>query len=123
MIAPLALIQRLLPQLRECNATVINVSSDAAVEAYETWGGYGSSKSALDQLSRVLAAEEPLLRVYSVDPGDMHTDMQQRAYPGEDISDRPLPEVMAPAFLRLLEERPVSGRYQASEWITAEVAR
>lgn len=117
VLAPLALIQLLLPTLRESGGVVLNVSSDAAVEAYPGWGGYGSAKAALDQLSAVLAAEEPRLRVYAVDPGDMRTDMHQAAFPGEDISDRPSPETVVPALLRLLDARPASGRYRASEWI------
>jgi NAD(P)-dependent dehydrogenase (short-subunit alcohol dehydrogenase family) len=94
-------------------ARVINVSSDAAVEAYAGWGGYGSSKAALEQLSAVLAVENPALRVYWVDPGDMRTQMQQEAFPGEDISDRPLPEESVPGFLALLEGDLPSGRYAA----------
>jgi NAD(P)-dependent dehydrogenase (short-subunit alcohol dehydrogenase family) len=85
------------------------------VEAYPGWGGYGSSKAALDQLTAVLAAEEPAVRSYAVDPGDMRTEMHQRAYPGEDISDRPLPETVVPAFLRLLDDRPPCGRFRAAD--------
>jgi NAD(P)-dependent dehydrogenase (short-subunit alcohol dehydrogenase family) len=114
VVAPLALLQLVLPLLRASNGTVVSVSSDAAVEAYAGWGAYGSSKAALEQLTAVLAVEEPEIRFYAVDPGDMRTEMHQRAFPGEDISDRPLPEAVAPAFLRLLESRPPSGRYQAS---------
>lgn len=121
VLAPLALSQLLLPSLAAFGGTIVNVSSDAAVEAYEGWGGYGSSKAALDQLTRVLAAEQPALRVYAFDPGDMRTDMHQRAFPGEDISDRPEPETVVPALLRLLDERPASGRYRAAE--LAAVAR
>ena len=95
MLAPLALLREALPQLRRSGGTVVNVSSDAAVEAYEGWGGYGSAKAALDQLSAVLAVEEPDLRVYAVDPGDMRTEMHQAAFPGEDISDRPEPGTVA----------------------------
>jgi NAD(P)-dependent dehydrogenase (short-subunit alcohol dehydrogenase family) len=120
VLAPLALVQSLMQELRLTGATVLNVSSDAAVEAYAGWGGYGSSKAALDQLSAVLGAEEPGLRVYAVDPGDMRTDMHQRAFPGEDISDRPLPETIVPALLRLLDVRPASGRYRAQDWVVAE---
>jgi NAD(P)-dependent dehydrogenase (short-subunit alcohol dehydrogenase family) len=116
VIAPLALTQLLLPALVAASGTVVNISSDAAVEAYEGWGGYGSSKAALDQLGRVLAAEQPALRVYGFDPGDMRTDMHQRAFPGEDISDRPEPESVVPALLRLLDERPPSGRYRALDF-------
>jgi NAD(P)-dependent dehydrogenase (short-subunit alcohol dehydrogenase family) len=93
----------------------VNISSDAAVEAYDGWGGYGSSKAALDQWTRILGAEQPALGVYAFDPGDMRTDMHQAAFPGEDISDRPEPETVAPAFLRLVDDRPVSGRYRAAE--------
>ena len=122
VVAPLALAQLLLPALRQSAGAVVNISSDAAVEAYEGWGGYGAAKAALDQLSRVLAEEEPALRVYAVDPGDMRTEMHQRAFPGEDISDRQLPETVVPALLRLLDERPASGRYRAADWAAAEVA-
>jgi NAD(P)-dependent dehydrogenase (short-subunit alcohol dehydrogenase family) len=116
VLAPLALIQFLLPALRASGGTVLDVSSDAAVEAYPGWGGYGSAKAALDQLSAVLAAEEPDVRVYAVDPGDMRTAMHQLAFPGEDIGDRPAPETVVPALLRLLDERPPSGRYRAADW-------
>jgi NAD(P)-dependent dehydrogenase (short-subunit alcohol dehydrogenase family) len=114
VFAPLALVQLLHPR------TVVNVSSDAAVEAYEGWGGYGSAKAALDQLTAVLAQEHPNLRVLSFDPGDMRTAMHQAAFPGEDITDRPLPETVVPAFLRLLE-RP-SGRYRAADLAPLDVA-
>jgi NAD(P)-dependent dehydrogenase (short-subunit alcohol dehydrogenase family) len=123
VLAPLALMQLLLPTLRASDGVVLNVSSDAAVEAYPGWGGYGPAKAALDHLSAVLAAEEPDLRVYAIDPGDMRTDMHQAAFPGEDISDRPDPETVIPALLRLLDARPASGRYRASEWAVAEAAR
>jgi NAD(P)-dependent dehydrogenase (short-subunit alcohol dehydrogenase family) len=113
--APLALIQQVLPALLTNGGTIVNISSDAAVEAYAGWGGYGSAKAALDQLTAILAAEQPTLRVYSFDPGDMRTEMHQRAFPGEDISDRPEPESVVPSFLRLLEERPEGGRYRASD--------
>jgi NAD(P)-dependent dehydrogenase (short-subunit alcohol dehydrogenase family) len=115
VIAPLALIQLLTVPLTAAAGTIVNVSSDAAVEAYPGWGGYGSSKAALDQLTAVLAAEEPSLRCYAFDPGDMRTDMHQQAFPGEDISDRPEPETVIPALLRLIGERPPSGRYRASD--------
>ena len=115
VVAPLALIQLLTAPLAAAGGTIVNVSSDAAVEAYPGWGGYGSSKAALDQLTAVLAAEEPSLRCYALDPGDMRTDMHQQAFPGEDISDRPEPETVIPALLRLLDERPPSGRYRASD--------
>lgn len=115
VVAPLAVLQRTLPALRATGGTVVNISSDAASGAYEGWGGYGASKAALDQLTNVLAAEQPDLRVYAFDPGDMRTDMHQAAFPGEDISDRPEPETVVPALLHLLETRPPSGRYVASE--------
>jgi NAD(P)-dependent dehydrogenase (short-subunit alcohol dehydrogenase family) len=115
VLAPLSLVQHLLPLLRQSRGTVVNVSSDAAVEPYPTWGAYGSSKAALDQLTAVLGAEEEQLRAYALDPGDMRTALHQEAFPGEDISDRPLPETVVPALLRLLDERPGSGRYRASE--------
>ena len=115
VIAPLALIQLLAGPLTAAAGTVVNISSDAAVEAYPGWGGYGSAKAALDQLTSVLAAEEQALRCYAFDPGDMRTDMHQQAYPGEDISDRPEPETVVPALLRLLAGRPPSGRYRAGD--------
>ena len=112
--APLALIQRALPLLSQSpQGAVINVTSDAGVEGYEGWGGYGSSKAALEQLSKVLAAEHPELKVWWVDPGDMNTTMHQEAYPDEDISDRPPPENSIPGILRLIDENVPSGRYQA----------
>jgi NAD(P)-dependent dehydrogenase (short-subunit alcohol dehydrogenase family) len=120
--APLALVQRFLPQLREAAGAVVNVTSDAAVEGYETWGGYGSTKAALEQLSNVLAAEEPGIRVWWFDPGDMRTEMHQDAFPGEDISDRPEPVTVVPAFLRLLAERPPSGRVRAADLAPTGVA-
>jgi NAD(P)-dependent dehydrogenase (short-subunit alcohol dehydrogenase family) len=120
VVAPLALVQAALPLLAP-DAVVLNVSSDAAVEAYEGWGGYGASKAALDQLSRVLAAERPDLRVYAVDPGDMRTAMHQDAFPGEDISDRPLPAERVPGLLRLIETRPPSGRYTAEQFLAEAV--
>ena len=110
--APLALVQSLRNELKP-GARIINVTSDAAVEPYEGWGGYGSSKAALEQLSAILAAENPSLRVYGVDPGDMRTQMQGEAFPGEDISDRPLPEESVPGLLELLEGDLPSGRYEA----------
>ncbi|MBC8144315.1 MAG: SDR family oxidoreductase [bacterium] len=113
-IAPLALLQQLRDTLRD-NATVINVTSDAAVEAYPGWGGYGASKAALEAITRVLAAENPSLRVYALDPGDMRTTMHQDAFPGEDISDRPEPELSVPAVIALLNSDAPSGRYRASE--------
>jgi NAD(P)-dependent dehydrogenase (short-subunit alcohol dehydrogenase family) len=118
VVAPLALVQAALPLLRATGGRVINVTSDAGVEAYETWGGYGSSKAALEQLSNVLAAEEPGLRVYWVDPGDMRTEMHQDAFPGEDISDRPPPEDSVPGLLALVEGDRPSGRYAVRELVT-----
>ena len=115
LIAPMALVRELLPQLRSRGGRIVNISSDAAVEPYETWGGYGSSKAALDHASRVLAAEEPLIRVHSLDPGDMRTEMHQDAFPGEDISDRPLPATVVPAVLRLLVGDVPGGRHRAIE--------
>jgi NAD(P)-dependent dehydrogenase (short-subunit alcohol dehydrogenase family) len=114
LLAPLRLIQLALPRLPE-GATIVNVTSDAAVEPYEGWGGYGSAKAALEQLSAVLAAEHPELRVYAVDPGDMRTQMHQEAFPGEDISDRPPPEDSVPGLLALIEGGLPSGRYRAAE--------
>jgi NAD(P)-dependent dehydrogenase (short-subunit alcohol dehydrogenase family) len=110
VVAPLALIQLTVAGLRRRRGAVVNVTSDAAVEPYPGWGGYGSAKAAIEQASNVLAAEEPDLRVWWVDPGDLRTRMHQEAFPDEDISDRPLPESVAPAFLRLLAEAPGSGR-------------
>jgi NAD(P)-dependent dehydrogenase (short-subunit alcohol dehydrogenase family) len=113
--APLALLQLLLPHLLSRRGRIINLSSDAAVEAYEGWGGYGSSKAALDHITAVIAAENPNLSVYAFDPGDMRTDMQQQAFPGEDISDRAAPETVVPALLRLITGELPSGRYRASD--------
>jgi NAD(P)-dependent dehydrogenase (short-subunit alcohol dehydrogenase family) len=113
--APLALVQLALPLLEESGGAIVNVTSDAAVEAYEGWGAYGSTKAALDQLSRVLGVEETKVHVWSFDPGDMRTEMHQAAFPGEDISDRQLPENVAPAILRLLESAPVNGRVRAAD--------
>jgi NAD(P)-dependent dehydrogenase (short-subunit alcohol dehydrogenase family) len=112
VIAPLALIQAVRPLLRP-GARLVNITSDAAIEPYPGWGGYGSSKAALAQLSNVLAAENPALRVYWVDPGDMRTRMHQEAFPGEDISDRPLPEASVPGLLALIAGNDPSGRYAA----------
>jgi NAD(P)-dependent dehydrogenase (short-subunit alcohol dehydrogenase family) len=119
VIAPLALLQAVRDELNP-GASIINVSSDAAVEPYEGWGGYGSSKAAMEQLTAVFAAENPQYHVYWVDPGDMRTEMQQAAFPGEDISDRPLPETSVPGFMTLLEGAWESGRYQARE-VVAEI--
>jgi NAD(P)-dependent dehydrogenase (short-subunit alcohol dehydrogenase family) len=120
VIAPLALIQAFQPHLKP-DARIINITSDAAVEPYAGWGGYGSSKAALEQLSAILAAELPAQRVYWVDPGDMRTQMHQEAFPGEDISDRPLPEASVPGLLDLLTGAHPSGRY-AARALVAEVA-
>jgi NAD(P)-dependent dehydrogenase (short-subunit alcohol dehydrogenase family) len=114
VLAPLALIQLALGRLGD-SGCIVNVTSDAAVEPYAGWGGYGSSKAALEQLSAVLAAEHPELRVYAVDPGDMRTQLQQEAFPGEDISDRPPPEESVPGLLALIGRRPPSGRYRAHD--------
>jgi NAD(P)-dependent dehydrogenase (short-subunit alcohol dehydrogenase family) len=114
VLAPLALAQLASP------ACVLNITSDAAVEAYEGWGGYGSSKAALEQLTNVLAAEHPERKVYAVDPGDMNTQMHQEAFPGEDISDRPPPERSVPGLLALIEGDLPSGRYRASELVEIE---
>jgi NAD(P)-dependent dehydrogenase (short-subunit alcohol dehydrogenase family) len=114
VLAPLALVQLALPRLAR-GARILNLTSDAAVEPYEGWGGYGSSKAALDQLTAILAAEHTDLRVYAVDPGDMRTRLQQEAFPGEDISDRPPPEESVPGLLALLEGELPSGRYRAAE--------
>ncbi|MDF3049986.1 MAG: short-chain dehydrogenase [Pseudonocardia sp.] len=120
VIAPLALTQLALPALRRASApSVVMLSSDAAVEPYPGWGGYGSAKAALDQLAAVLGAEHPDLRVYAFDPGDMRTAMHQAAFPGEDISDRPEPATVVPALLRLLDDRPPSGRYRAADLFAA----
>ena len=112
VVAPLALVQTLRPHLKP-GARIINVTSDAGVEAYAGWGGYGSSKAALEQLSKILAVENPGWRVYWVDPGDMNTQMQQEAYPGEDVSDRLPPEASVPGLLALLNGGLASGRYSA----------
>lgn len=116
VIAPLALIQLALPRLAP-GARILNITSDAAVEAYESWGGYGSSKASLEQLTAVLAAEHPELAVYAVDPGDMRTQMQQDAFPGEDISDRPPPAESVPGLLELIDGRLPSGRYKARDLV------
>jgi NAD(P)-dependent dehydrogenase (short-subunit alcohol dehydrogenase family) len=121
VVAPLALTQLVLPALRSAGGTVLDISSDAAVEAYEGWGGYGASKAALDQLSAVLAVEEPELRVHAVDPGDMDTAMHRAADP--EATGLPSPAEVVPALLRLVEERPPSGRYRAAELLPAEAAR
>jgi NAD(P)-dependent dehydrogenase (short-subunit alcohol dehydrogenase family) len=116
VLAPLALVQEALPRLAPA-AVVLNVTSDAAVEPYEGWGGYGSSKAALEQLTAILAAEEPRLRVYAVDPGDMRTQTYQEAFPGEDISHLPLPETSVPGLLKLIDGKLPSGRYRARDLV------
>ena len=121
VLAPLALSQLVLPRLRD-GGCIVNVTSDAAGEPYEGWGGYGSSKAALEQLSAILAAEHPAIRIYAVDPGDMRTQMHQEAFPGEDISDRPTPEESIPGMLSLIEGHLPSGRYKAREPLTASAA-
>jgi NAD(P)-dependent dehydrogenase (short-subunit alcohol dehydrogenase family) len=114
VIAPLAILQAVQNTMKP-GSRIINITSDAGVEAYEGWGGYGASKAALEQMSAVLAEENPGWRVYWVDPGDMRTQMQQEAFPGEDISDRPLPEASVPGFVALLEGDWPSGRYAARD--------
>jgi NAD(P)-dependent dehydrogenase (short-subunit alcohol dehydrogenase family) len=122
VLAPLALVQLALPLLR-AGGRIVNITSDAAVEGYEGWGGYGSSKAALEQLGNVLAAEHPELRVYSIDPGDMRTQMHQEAFPGEDISDRPPPEESVPGLLAAIEGDLPSGRYRAADLAALETKR
>jgi NAD(P)-dependent dehydrogenase (short-subunit alcohol dehydrogenase family) len=122
VVAPIALTQLVLPDLRRLGGAVLSITSDAAVEAYAGWGGYGAAKAALEQACHVLAAEEPAVRVWWVDPGDLRTQMHQQAYPGEDISDRPLPEAVTPAFVRLIAERMPSGRYRAADLLPARSA-
>jgi NAD(P)-dependent dehydrogenase (short-subunit alcohol dehydrogenase family) len=123
VVAPLATFQAVLPALRNAGGRVLDISSDAAVEPYAGWGGYGASKAALDQLSAVLAVEHPDLRIYAVDPGDMATDMHQAAFPGEDISDLPAPETAVPSLLALVDGNLPSGRYRAADLVPAEAAR
>jgi NAD(P)-dependent dehydrogenase (short-subunit alcohol dehydrogenase family) len=126
VVAPLALTAAALPLLRASSlpggGRIVNITSDAGAEAYEGWGGYGSSKAALEHASRVLAVEEPNVRVYIVDPGDMNTQMHQEAFPGEDISDRPPPATSVPGVLELIEGDRPSGRYQARSLTPIEVA-
>jgi NAD(P)-dependent dehydrogenase (short-subunit alcohol dehydrogenase family) len=114
VLAPLALFQAALPRLTR-GACVLNITSDAAVEPYPGWGGYGSSKAALEQLSAILAAEHPDLRIHAVDPGDMRTQLQQEAFPGEDISDRPPPEESVPGLLALIGSDRASARYRTQD--------
>jgi len=120
VIAPIALTQLALPLLRASGGAVLNITSDAAVEAYAGWGGYGAAKAALEQASNVLAAEELGVRVWWADPGDLRTDMHQLAFPGEDISDRPEPSSVVPAFVRLVTQRLPSGRYRAAHLMPSE---
>ncbi len=125
VVAPVALIRTLRPLLRSANedgSAVINITSDAAAGHYETWGAYAATKAALEHLTLTLAAEDPVIRWYIVDPGDLRTQMHQDAFPGEDISDRPLPETVVPAFLSLIDRRPPSGRYRAADLAGAEAA-
>jgi NAD(P)-dependent dehydrogenase (short-subunit alcohol dehydrogenase family) len=121
VVAPAALTRELLPDLVATRGTVLAISSDAGVEHYEGWGAYGASKAALDHLIGTFAAEQPGVRWYAVDPGDMRTAMHQAAYPGEDISDRPPPETVVPALLHLLDTSPASGRYRAGQLAASEV--
>ena len=121
VFAPLRLTQMLLPRMGP-DARMVSITSDAAVEPYEGWGGYGSSKAALEQWTKVLAAERPDLRVYVVDPGDMRTQMHRDAFPGEDISDRPPPEASVPGLLTVIEGDLPSGRYEARTLVPADVS-
>ena len=121
VVAPLALVRDASTHLRP-GGTVVSITSDAGVEAYEGWGGYGSSKAALEHASSILAVEHPEWRVYWVDPGDLRTQMHQDAFPGEDISDRPLPDVAVPGLLTLIEGERPSGRYRAQELVPAGVS-
>jgi NAD(P)-dependent dehydrogenase (short-subunit alcohol dehydrogenase family) len=120
VVAPLGLLQDALPLLLDApRPRIINVTSDAAVEAYEGWGGYGAGKAALEHLGAVLGAEFPALTVWSVDPGDLRTAMHQAAFPGEDISDRPEPATAVPGFLELIDSDRPSGRYRAAELLSS----
>jgi NAD(P)-dependent dehydrogenase (short-subunit alcohol dehydrogenase family) len=122
VVAPLGLTQAALPLLwKSPRPRLLNITSDAAVEAYEGWGGYGAGKAALDHISAVFAVEDPSVSVWAVDPGDLRTAMHQAAFPGEDISDRPDPVTVVPAFLALIRSDRPSGRYRASELVGAEV--
>jgi NAD(P)-dependent dehydrogenase (short-subunit alcohol dehydrogenase family) len=120
-IAPLALTQLALPHIPD-GGTIINVTSDAGIEPYDGWGGYGSSKAAFEQWTAILGVERPHLRIYAVDPGDMRTQLHQEAFPGEDISDRALPEESVPAFLALLDGQLANGRYRAHDLTPAAAA-
>jgi NAD(P)-dependent dehydrogenase (short-subunit alcohol dehydrogenase family) len=119
VLAPLALVQLALPRMSP-GGCIVNITSDAAVEPYEGWGGYGSSKAALEQLTYILGSEHPELRVYTIDPGDMRTQMHQEAFPGEDISDRPPPEASVPGLLALIDGSLPSGRYRAADLVPVE---
>ena len=114
LVAQLGVIQALLPHLRS-GATLVAITSDAAVEPYEGWGAYGAAKAGFEQLAAVLGSERPDLRILRVDPGDMRTQMHQDAFPGEDISDRPLAEASVPGLRALIERHYPSGRYQVSD--------
>jgi NAD(P)-dependent dehydrogenase (short-subunit alcohol dehydrogenase family) len=119
VVAPLALAQDLLPLLRTTHGVLVNITSDASVEHYAGWGAYAATKAALDHLTLTLGAENPWLAAYAIDPGDMRTAMHQAAFPGEDISDRPLPEAVVPGLLELLRQRPASGRHRVTEFLDA----
>lgn len=119
VVAQVGLVQEVLPLLVACRGTYVAVTSDAAVEAYEGWGPYGASKAALEQIANVLGAEHPEIRSYRFDPGDMRTQMHQDAFPGEDISDRPLPETVVAPFRALITALPPSGRYRAADLLTS----
>ncbi|MFL6091295.1 MAG: SDR family NAD(P)-dependent oxidoreductase [Aeromicrobium sp.] len=121
--APLVLTAELLPQLVASGGVLLSISSDAAVEHYPGWGLYGASKAALDHITLQYGAENPGIRAYAVDPGDMRTDMHQAAFPGEDISDRPLPETVVPAILQLIDSGLPSGRYRAAALPVRELVR
>ena len=124
VLAPLALVQEAIGLLqRSDRPRLLNITSDASIEHYEGWGGYALAKAALDHLSGTLGAEHPDLRSWAVDPGDLRTDMHQQAFPGEDISDRPLPGTVVPNLLALIESELPSGRYKASEIQVLEEAR
>jgi NAD(P)-dependent dehydrogenase (short-subunit alcohol dehydrogenase family) len=123
VVSPLALIQTALPLLSaSVNPRIINITSDAGVEPYEGWGGYGAGKAALDHVSAVLAVERPDLRVWAVDPGDLRTQMHQEAFPGEDISDRPEPESVVPLLVHLIDSTEPSGRYRAADFAVSGVS-
>lgn len=122
-VAPLSLFRAVRTRLEDVHGVVVNISSDAAVEAYDGWGGYGASKAALDHISKVLANEHPELAVYAFDPGDMRTDMHQAAFPGADISDRASPESVVPSLMKLIERRPPSGRYSVDQLSNSPILR